>query len=122
MGNEWENLRESSAGDDRIKAQQDWAKRREEHFASPNPGMYDSIVRKLGNFTSNMGLEKQERRDMDWKNHETDMQGGFVLDSPIDAKRFNVYENIMRAKSAGLPVSPQDSRDWQVIKSGSVPE
>jgi hypothetical protein len=120
---DWQNLRNiSEPSRDRVKAQADWASRREAHFDNPNPNPYEAIRRKLGNMLSNWSLERQERRDMDWEHHPQDMaEGGYVFNSPIDQARFDVYNRILKARQQGAPVSESDKRAWQAIKRGDIP-
>ncbi len=123
MENEWEDLRDSETDKARIKAQQDWAKRREAHFQNPDPGVWHNITRMLGNMVSNNSLERAERKDQTWKHHEQDLsEGGYVLNSPVDNASFKVYEDMLKAHKQGIEPSRALQEEWSLIKRGQIPE
>jgi hypothetical protein len=111
-----------SDADLRREAQRAWAERRQEHLASPNPGPFESLKRKIGNLASNLVLEKAEKRDTSWKNWDEDQKGGYLTNSPIDEKRFSVYDAMLKARAAGQNPSPALQREWGIIMRGEVPE
>jgi hypothetical protein len=113
---------DKSHEDLRREEQRGWAARRQEHLAEPNPGLIDALRRKAGNLVSNYSLARAEGRAQGWDQYDPETTGALITDSPTDAKRFSVYDAMLKARAANQKPDPEIQRQWQIILRGEVPK